>query len=678
MPQSCGEMEPGFKVIKSVLDRGSSSRVGTKSEEGEGIGKMRERLWNCVTKPSARRRYALISRAKGSGGRVRRTMKKRWMQKRWRRRKKKRQRHNQPQGTDTAVSSCIGSGPGLIREHDCAEERAAVSLSPILFHLAPSSKRATRQASSHVSPASRARSTVQSSRSTNHSAWRHELHQDRKNTRAGIASGHSPHGQTRERVIAETSAKHARAFRFRDGLSRKCNSLKTTSNPFHCSKETHLHRLYHTIFTGTASVSYRTCRCDKKRAPSAKHSCSIIYSPVPSSRPTPLLKFDRHTDDSLKNPKGRLERSTAIAEGEKTTRTLCSARFQHRLQLTSGTKRLGDLPPGNDSHHATSITLARDSTPPCPDSIWTETQPRRFLSRTGTKESRGSRSKPSLNRFLACWFVALLGSTSSLPVFNVLGLAAAAPHHSALAPSPAYLSSSSSSSSSSPEAHSSSPPWPARYRLVPPSQTNESIFIYFSPPYINNLRVNTRQRVSFNFTVQSQGPRIVSSHSPQFQGTTSTSPESAATTAEGNGAEVAVNDAASDQQLPPTTATVSALNGSHGASELSKTSSSDKSAPIPPPPASSSESRKPLGHRERYRVMIYSDNDIIARPLVNSPGELASVKADARGSYILMEVTAGRTHNFSVEARHIGRVTVSVAVVDVALDKTLHLVRSIE
>ncbi|CAG5118443.1 unnamed protein product, partial [Candidula unifasciata] len=72
-----------------------------------------------------------------------------------------------------------------------------------------------------------------------------------------------------------------------------------------------------------------------------------------------------------------------------------------------------------------------------------------------------------------------------------------------------------------------------------------------------------------------------------------------------------------------------------------------------------------------YWVMIYSNDDSIARPVIISPNGIALAHTDAKGSYILMAVWAGRIHNFSVEARHIGRVTMSVALVDVVGDKRM-------
>ena len=90
-----------------------------------------------------------------------------------------------------------------------------------------------------------------------------------------------------------------------------------------------------------------------------------------------------------------------------------------------------------------------------------------------------------------------------------------------------------------------------------------------------------------------------------------------------------------------------------------------------PGPSSSEDERV-------YWVMVYSADDNIASPgLLTSPSPTsaqAHVRSDEYGRYILMAVPVGRQHNFSVEAKHIGRVTMSVAVVDMDGDKGLQQV----
>lgn len=234
------------------------------------------------------------------------------------------------------------------------------------------------------------------------------------------------------------------------------------------------------------------------------------------------------------------------------------------------------------------------------------------------------------------------------------------------APSPSYLSTTSSRAS-------------ARFNLVPVSQNTDSIFIYFNPPSILNLRVNTRQSVYFNFTLYPRQPRsnftnnttrtkkppndniLTSSptqgiaHEPQREETASTS-----TTTSGNFTGSNQSHSIYSSSSLPSTSSYSTFANS-------------TALPLQPKSLAHVSKKSDRNHSDEsvYWVMIYSDDDSIARPVIISPNGLALAHADAKGSYILMAVWAGRIHNFSVEARHIGRVTMSVALLDVVDDRRM-------
>ena len=84
----------------------------------------------------------------------------------------------------------------------------------------------------------------------------------------------------------------------------------------------------------------------------------------------------------------------------------------------------------------------------------------------------------------------------------------------------------------------------------------------------------------------------------------------------------------------------------------------------------SASSNKGEDEEEYFCVMVYSDDADYALPFqlqinVHWGVDDAQVCTDPIGQYLLMAVTAGSQHNFSVEARSVGRVTMSVATVEV-------------
>lgn len=107
---------------------------------------------------------------------------------------------------------------------------------------------------------------------------------------------------------------------------------------------------------------------------------------------------------------------------------------------------------------------------------------------------------------------------------------------------------------------------------------NETFLVYFNPPVINNLKVNSRQSVYFNCS--------------------------------------------------------------------------------PLEPGSSSQENS-----TSYAFVIISDNDNIARPVVDSLYD-KSVDMEQEERYAVMSVEADREHNFTIEAMHVGRVTMSVAMLN--------------
>ncbi|XP_071117652.1 ileal sodium/bile acid cotransporter-like [Haliotis cracherodii] len=107
---------------------------------------------------------------------------------------------------------------------------------------------------------------------------------------------------------------------------------------------------------------------------------------------------------------------------------------------------------------------------------------------------------------------------------------------------------------------------------------NETFLVYFNPPVINNLKVNSRQSVYFN---------------------------------------------------------CSPLEPGSGSQENSTS----------------------------YAFVIISDNDNIARPVVDSLYD-KSVDMEQEERYAVMSVEADREHNFTIEAMHVGRVTMSVAMLN--------------
>ncbi|KAK6990049.1 hypothetical protein BgiMline_013320 [Biomphalaria glabrata] len=213
-------------------------------------------------------------------------------------------------------------------------------------------------------------------------------------------------------------------------------------------------------------------------------------------------------------------------------------------------------------------------------------------------------------------------------------------------PSSSYFSSASSSTS--------------RYQLVSPALNNDTIFIFFNPSSIHDLKINTRQFVYFNFTLYTRQNRlgfakgaydsrssttrsIPASYNDHHLDSLVTIPETGESTLSPitkssifANSSILLRSSLTSSSFSPTT-TLTSLKDNHGNRPVER-----------------------LPNAPSYWVMIYSDDDSIARPM---PNGWAAGHADAKGSYILMAVSAGRQHNFSVEARHIGRVTMSVAVV---------------
>ncbi|RUS92094.1 hypothetical protein EGW08_000118 [Elysia chlorotica] len=593
--------------------------------------------------------------------------------------KKERQKQNQPQElkpvTDPAVLGCSNRGSDLIRVRE--KVNLALSSTRALLHVTP-----TTRIISTVTPG---KLITQSDRSPDNLTWSDGVCLCTNGTYivgsiSSVLPLETPYNEIRQ-SIAEFIDDLPLNLRRPNCLPRQ-NRGTASTNLLCRSTETGLNSDIHEIFTGNAWVRCFTNCYKKNKALSAKHSCSnIIFQIYELSFPPAPQKSSRYKKCIEKTSQAILEASITAAEEKNASSSLFSYRNQN-IRTPKGHPGLTQAQKSNPIYKRARAAQNLKSSNPS-----SKLHPAAF-SQKHTKETGSFHYPRHLKRWLAYWFLALIASSSSSPSFSILCQARAAPSPAPLAPPPAYLTSSSSSLPST-FASSSYLSRSTRYRLIHPSQTNESIVIYFSPPSINNLRVNTRQKVSFNFTVQRQGLGEVSSASASFQDTTSTSSDSA-TTGVGTRVRVAgkghvavvVNDAASDpendQQLSPTTANVindsnSNANGHVPVSQTGKVRSSNKSL-------NEGQKKQPptLQQGEKYRVMIYSDNDIIARPFVQEKTGIVQVVEDARGSYILMDVTAGRTHNFSVEARHIGRVTVSVAVVDVALDNTRRLASEVQ
>lgn len=242
-----------------------------------------------------------------------------------------------------------------------------------------------------------------------------------------------------------------------------------------------------------------------------------------------------------------------------------------------------------------------------------------------------------------------------------------------------------------PQRYSSPSSFPQkRYSLVPVSAINESVFLFFNPPAIPNLRVNTFQIVSFNFTVYTRKTHIGVIISSKHGDNNNKYNNTKTYTTVRDSTSKTVQSVPLDQ--PYVIASTSIINNT---TKSPKSSRAELSSSINSTPSTRStswsltnstpKSNTPAGvsrttgkkdtRGSAYWVMIYSDDDSIARPLITSSNRLAGVYADAKGSYVLMAVWPGRQHNFSVEARHIGRVTMSVAVVDIDGDRRISQVR---
>ncbi|KAH9504680.1 hypothetical protein Btru_062561 [Bulinus truncatus] len=257
-----------------------------------------------------------------------------------------------------------------------------------------------------------------------------------------------------------------------------------------------------------------------------------------------------------------------------------------------------------------------------------------------------------------CGFLKLAGKREfffSFICYWLVGHAVLASYGAAAAPSPSHVLSTSSSST-------------GRYRLVPPDLNNDTIFIFLNPSSIDNLRVNTRQFVHFNFTLHTRQNRLgLAKGGSDPRSNTATTTTAAAAPNNDNQVDSLVTFAEVGDSTGSVTSRLPA-NGSSNSSPIPPDAQTTAWTSIGPHSSSSNNNgsrtadRKPyqLSNAPNYWVMIYSDDDSIARPL---PNGWAAGHVDARGTYILMAVTAGRQHNFSVEARHIGRVTMSVAVV---------------
>ncbi|GFN87125.1 sodium/bile acid cotransporter 5-like [Plakobranchus ocellatus] len=637
------------------------------------------------------RMHSFIPRTNETGGWVTKTWKKMWMRKRGRRKKREGQKYNQPPAHNQ--TSMCASGSGFGRRHS-GYERGVGHFSPVLlrFVRCPS---ITEYLTQSCVAASRVWVIVSSNHLDEHS-FEYQGPCAKFTTRLT------------EKTTAFTRARSAIHFNsFTRGADVKAVPSRNDQNSCLCSEKTARLILKSSVkpenklpisrakeqnysVNDSALVTYPTSSCDNSYV--AKHSCFNGYFHL-TRLLTKLLPRRYQYHLFLKGNNKFMLDSTTIATDD----THFASNLRQLGHDATENKFTAVKPDFYQPHFGESISQGKSFNGN------TKRNKEAFLR---VETGRRSQKRFFLNQWLVCCFLALLGSTSAPSTFNIFCQATAAPS-SPLAPLPSY-----SSSPSTFSARSLSSAYPARYRLVHPSQTNESIFIYFNPPSIKNLRVNTRQKVSFNFTVRHQGAVVISSSSSALQSTTSISSISTATGSRngnnhknedintnkdssnsGGNVKVAFNDAAgnagNDQQLTTTGATASNTNTSSNnlrhyfaASEpnepfwpnKSRLNEGQKQYQQRAPKASPSllrKRQKTSAHREKYRVMIYSDNDIIARPLVSSPGKLAVVRADARGRYILMDVTAGRMHNFSVEARHIGRVTMTVAVVDVDGDRTM-------
>ena len=243
------------------------------------------------------------------------------------------------------------------------------------------------------------------------------------------------------------------------------------------------------------------------------------------------------------------------------------------------------------------------------------------------------------------------------------------------------------------------PRCPCGERRLVPSKTNNSIVLYFDPPRLDAFRTrlpwHTKQNVTFNIShfdhdliAYNEFPK----HRARQQHTTvakqpkahsqSTLVKRTADVFPGSGHQsrfasgsgettdfyhiatslpAPFNISQTDNETKPT------LEGSRVVKKSSRKRSADEDGSTDPRVADEEDDV----HEEVavYCVMVWTNDDTIAAPFLYKHVLEASDDhhncSDDQGHYILMGVDVGRQYNFSIEARRIGHVTMSVAVVDV-------------
>ncbi|CAG5134189.1 unnamed protein product [Candidula unifasciata] len=227
-----------------------------------------------------------------------------------------------------------------------------------------------------------------------------------------------------------------------------------------------------------------------------------------------------------------------------------------------------------------------------------------------------------------------------------------------------------------------------RYSLLPVSTINESVFIFFNPPAIPRLKINTLQIVSFNFTVYTRKAPvgvIISNnrdnkhkYNNTITNTTVRDPSNKKVKIASLGHPYAIASTSINPTTKPNKSNRAELNLPFSSTPSTQSTSWNSTNSTPKSNISNNLAKNNQHKSRTYWVMVYSEDESVARPVITSSNRLARFYADSQGSYILMAVWPGRQYSFSVEARHIGRVTMSVAVVDTDGDKRMSQVSYVQ
>nr|KAG5705876.1 hypothetical protein BaRGS_030766 [Batillaria attramentaria] len=191
-----------------------------------------------------------------------------------------------------------------------------------------------------------------------------------------------------------------------------------------------------------------------------------------------------------------------------------------------------------------------------------------------------------------------------------------------------------------------------RYRLLPPHR-NETFFIHFNPPAIDSLRVHSRQSVYFNCTK-------IKRYSPQYgapsRATTPPAADIFPNSTSNASVDTNTTTAAWGQQAPSYWAMIFSSDEKIAQPVLSNHNHAATLVLLPEGDTGGGGGRGPGGG--------HSGGGGSGGGGGGRGGGGGDAGSGATGRHLVMEVRMDQQHNFSIQALHVGRVTMNVAVVE--------------